>query len=191
MGTQTGIPSERIFDMKLTSKLLVLLVLGLLAVSASAKVERITVPKGTEVILAFDQALSSKTAKVGQSVALHVKNGVNIGGHTVLKAGTKVTAKISEVDKRKRYGINAKMRIVLNPVKSAYGGMITLEPRSKGKYVGGKKSNEAAGATAGGAILLGPVGLVGGYFVHGKPVNIKVGDQLSTEVSKTVTLVHK
>lgn len=176
--------------MKLTSKLLVLLLLVSLAVSASAKVERITVPKGTQVILAFDQALNSKTAKVGQSVALHVKNTVKIADHTILAAGTKVTAKISQVDKRGHYGVNAKMRIVLNPVKSAYGGMINLEPRSKGKYLGGKKSNEAAGATAGGAILLGPVGLVGGYFVHGKPVNIKVGDQLVTEVSKTVTLVR-
>ena len=176
--------------MKLTTKLLLLLLLGSLAVSASAKVERITVPKGTEVILAFDQALSSKTAKVGESVALHVKNGVKIAGHTILAAGTKVTATISKVDQRKRYGINAKMRIVLNPVKSAYGGMLNLEPRSKGKSVGGKKSNQAAGATAGGAILLGPVGLAGGYFIHGKAVAVKVGDQLVTEVSKTVTLVR-
>lgn len=174
--------------MKRTSKLLVILLLGLLAVSVSANAERITVPKGTEVILAFDQALSSKTAKVGESVALHVKNSVKIAGSTVLAAGTKVTATISQVDKRKRYGINAKMRIVLNQVRSTYGEMITLEPRSKGQYVGGKKSNEAAGATAGGAILLGPVGLVGGYFIHGKPVTIKVGDELVTEVAQTVTL---
>ena len=177
--------------MKLTSRLLVLLLLGLLAVSASAKDDRITVPKGTDVTLVFDQALSSKTAKVGQSVALHVKDDVAIAGQTALAAGTKVTATISQVDKRKRYGVNAKMRIVINPVKSAYGGMITLEPRSKGQYVGGKKSNEAAGATAGGAILLGPVGLIGGFFVHGKPVNIKVGDLLPTEVATDVTLERK
>ena len=44
------------------SKFLVLLLLGLLAFSASASAERITVPQGTEVVLAFDQALNSKTA---------------------------------------------------------------------------------------------------------------------------------
>lgn len=176
--------------MKLTIKLLVILLLSLLTISAGAKTEQITVPKGTEVILVFDQALSSTTAKVGQSVALHVKNGVTIGSHTVLAAGTKVTATVSQVDRRKRYGINAKMRMVLNPVRSAYGGMIDLEPRSTGKYVAGKKSNQAAGATAGGAIILGPVGLVGGYFIHGKAVSIKAGDQLTTGVSKTVTLVR-
>ena len=177
--------------MKLTTKFLVVILLGLLAVGASALTERVTVPKGTDVTLVFDQALSSKTAKVGDPVALHVENAVKVGGHTILAPGARVTATISQVDKRKRYGINAKMRIVLNPVRSAYGGMINLEPRSKGQYVGGKKSGEAAGATAGGAILLGPVGLAGGFFVHGKPVNIKVGDQLETEVATTVTLVHR
>ena len=176
--------------MKLSSKLFLVFILGLLAVSASARVQQIRVPKGTEIILAFDQALSSKTAQVGQTVALHVKNAVNIGGNTVLAAGTKVTAKIAEVDKRKRYGVNAKIRMVLNPVRSTYGGMISMDPRSEGKYVGGKKSNQAAGATAGGAILLGPVGLVGGYFINGKSVTIKVGDLLATQVSQTVVLTR-
>lgn len=177
--------------MKLSSKILVLLLLVLFAVSVMAKTENITVPKGTNVILAFDQALSSKTAKVGDSVALHVKGDVKVGNKTVIANGTKVNATISQVDKKKRYGINAKMRMVINPVKSTYGQMITVQPLSKGEYIGGKKSGQAAGATAGGAILLGPVGLAGGYFVVGKPVIIKVGDQLPTEVAKTVTLTRK
>jgi hypothetical protein len=174
--------------MKLNSKLLIILTLGLMAFSLSANAERITVPKGTDVILAFDQDLSSKTAKVGDVIFLHVANDVRVGGHTILEAGTKVTGTISQVDKRKRYGINAEMRIVLNPVKSTYGRMIELNARREGKLVGGKKSDEAAGATVGGAILLGPVGLIGGFFVHGKPVEIRAGDQLATEVSKAVRL---
>jgi hypothetical protein len=177
--------------MKNTSKFLILVLIGLLAISAIAKVKQITVPQGTEVILAFDQRLSSKTAKIGESVALHVEKNVKVAGKTVLKGGTKVTATISQVDKRKRYGINAKMRMTFNPVRSTYGGMITLQPRSKGKYVEGNQSAAAAGATVGGAMVLGPVGLVGGYFVLGKPVTIKVGDLLLTEVAKTVKLVHK
>ena len=176
--------------MKTASKFIALLVLVLAAVSASARIERITVPKGTEVSLVFDQALSSKTAKVGQSVALHVKSDVKTGGMTVLARGTKVTGVLSQVDKRKRYGVNAKMRIALNPVKSVYGEMINLEPLSKGNKLSGKKTSQAAGATAGGAIVLGPVGLVGGYFIHGKAVKIEVGDVLLTEVAQTVTLVR-
>lgn len=188
MGIPVKVTTERIYHMKLTSKILLLLLLIVLAVSADARVKRITVPKGTEVILVFDQSLSSKTAKVGESVALHVERNVRVSNQTILAAGTKVSATISQVDKRKRYGINAKMRMVFNPVRSTYGQMITLEPRSKGKYIGGKKSGQAAGATAGSAVLLGPVGLIGGYFIEGKSVKINNGDQLLTEVSKTVTL---
>lgn len=177
--------------MKLTTKLLVLLLLGLFAVSAMAKADKVTVPKGTEVILVFDQNMSSKTAKVGDSVALHVQDSVKVDNKTVIAAGTKVTATISSVDKKKRYGVNAKIRMVLNPVKSTYDKMITLDPRSQGKYVKGKKSEQAAGATVGGAMILGPVGLVGGYFVSGKSVTIHSGDRLATEVSQTVTLTRK
>lgn len=140
------------------------------------------VPQGTQVTLVFDQALSSKTAKVGDPVKLHVKNSVMVNGRTVLRAGTKVTGVISKVDKRRRYGVNAEMRIALNPVRAGYG-MVTLEPRTKGKVVG-NRTGQAAAATAGGAIVLGPIGLVGGYFVVGKEVNIKSGDVLETEVSK-------
>ena len=176
--------------MKIASKFIAPLILVLPAIGASARAMPITVPKGTEVSLVFNQALSSKTAKVGESVALHVKNDVKIAGATVLARGTKVTGVLSQVDKRKRYGVNAKMRIALNPVKSAYGEMINLEPLSKGNKLSGKKTSQAAGATAGGAIIAGPVGLVGGYFIHGKAVKIKVGDVLLTEVAQTVTLVR-
>ena len=43
-------------------------------------------------------------------------------------------------------------------------------------------------AESGGAVVFGPVGLIGGYFVHGKAVNIKVGDTLVTAVPKDVVL---
>lgn len=174
--------------MKLSSKLIVLLLVGLLVISASAMAKPVTVPQGTQVALVFDQALSSKTAKVGQTVALHVKNDVSISKMTVLPAGTKVSGTISKVDKRQRYGINAQIRIALNPVKSTYGKMIYLEPIGKGKQIGGTQTEKAAGATVGGAVVLGPVGLIGGYFVPGKRVTIKAGDPLMTEVSKTVVL---
>ena len=46
----------------------------------------------------------------------------------------------------------------------------------------------AAGASAGGALVLGPVGLVGGYFIVGKSVNVKVGDHLVSQVSSDTML---
>jgi hypothetical protein len=158
--------------------------------SGLALADTITVPKDTDVTLAFDQALSSKTAKEGDTVKLHVADDVIVGDKTIIKSGTPVTGVVSKVEKRKHFGVNAKMRITLNPVKTTSGAMLALEPREKGKMAG-SKTGQAAGASAGGALLLGPVGLVGGYFVVGKPVNIKQGDTIVSTVSHDTAINWK
>src|SRR5207302_536300 len=152
----------------------------MLAAFRVSHADSITIPKGTDVALAFDQSLSSRTAKVGDIVRLHVTEDVMAGGKTVIRGGTPVTGMITKVQKSKHFGVNAKMQINLNPVKSTNSAMIPLEPKGKGDMVSGK-TGEAAGASAGGALVLGPVGLVGGYFVVGKSVNIKVGDHLVSQ----------
>jgi hypothetical protein len=163
----------------------------LLSMIGAASAARLVVPKGTQVTVVFDQALSSKTAKVGQRVRLHVAEDVVVGEQTVIKRDARVEGVISKVQKRKNYGRNAEMRIVLNPVRSVTGKLVPLEAGGKGTEVSGEKSAQAAGATVGGAVVLGPVGLVGGYFVHGKPVTIKKGDTLVTEVPKDVVLKRR
>jgi hypothetical protein len=160
----------------------------LLAVSASAADKGLMVSKGSDVTLVFDQNISSKTAKLGDPVRLHVVNDVMVGNHIILKKGTPILGVISRVDQRKRYGVNAKLRIALNPVNTTFGQPITLQARSKGQYVQGKNSRNAAAATAGGAIIAGPVGLVGGLFIHGKDVKVRAGDIMETEVARDTWL---
>ncbi len=147
----------------------------------------VTIPKGTEVLLVFDQQLSLKTASAGDKVALHVASDVTVDGRTVIPAGTKANATVSNVEKRKHFGINAKLRLAFDPIKSVSGQMVPIEPRDKGKYTG-SRTDKAGMAAGGGALLLGPVGLVGGYFVVGKPVNIHVGDRALTQVASDTTV---
>lgn len=165
------------------------LVLGSWAIlGATALAESITVPKGTEIVLVFDQPLDSGHVKEGQAIRLHVRDAVHVGDVTILGAGSPVMGVVSKVDHRKRFGVNAKLYIALNPVTTTFGQPLALQARSEGKIIGGKRGGEAAAATAGGAVLAGPIGLVGGYFVHGKPVKIKVGDTLLTGTSEDVVL---
>jgi hypothetical protein len=160
----------------------------LIALAPAVRAESVTVPKGTDVPLVFDQALSSKTARIGDRVALHVGANVMAEGRTVIREGTKVTGVISKVEKRKHFGVSAKMQITLNPVHSVTGTLLPLEPKSKGKYTG-SRSDQAAYASGGGALLLGPIGLIGGYFVVGKQINIHPGDHLFSEVSRDTALL--
>lgn len=178
----------KVFVRLLTVAVILALATGLLAATVA---ERVTVPKGTNVNLVFDQALTSKTAKAGDRVKLHVRDNVKVGNKTIISRGTPVTGVLTDVTHRKHFGVNATIQMALNPVMSSYGQKIPLNHRQSGRQIGGKKSEQAAGTSIGGAVLLGPVGLVGGYFVTGKRVVIKVGDLLLTEVAKTTMLIHK
>jgi hypothetical protein len=171
--------------MKQRAQVVALATLFVLALSALASAA-LFVPAGTPVTLVFDQSLNSKTAQVGQAVRLHVANSVMIGSRVILRGGMPVTGVLTRVNKRKAYGVNADIRIALNPIQTR-GGIISIEPRTKGGSIG-NKTGQAAGATAGGAIVLGPVGLLGGYFVHGKSVMVRPGDILETEVSRDTSL---
>ena len=108
---------------------------------------QLTVPQGTGVLLSFDQPLSSRTTRAGQAVRLHVTRDVAIGDRLLVRAGTPVTAVVSRVEKRKGYGVNASIRLAVNPVRSLAGVMIPLQPRTQGSPVGGEKSAQAAGAS--------------------------------------------
>src|ERR1700685_4278608 len=104
--------------------------------ASAAHADTILVPKGVNVPLVFDQTLSSKHAKAGDTVQLHVARDVVVNGHTIIRHGTHVSGGVSGVRHRKNFGVNAKMRLVFDPVKSEYGKHIDLQPRSAGKYTG-------------------------------------------------------
>ena len=140
-------------------------------------------PAGTPVTLVFDQELSSKTAKPGESVRMHVAHSVWYNNRIAIRAGAKERAVIEHVGKRGVYGKNGTIRLKLMPIMDTSGRHVSLQPRTKGKALAGKKSEEAGAATLGGAILLGPVGLVGGVFIKGKDVHVHVGDKLESEVT--------
>jgi hypothetical protein len=164
--------------------------LALMPLASASFGDSITVPKGTDVPLVFDESVSSKTAKAGDKVMLHVAEDVKIGGHAVIHEGAKVTGIVASVEKRKNFGINGKLRLAFDPVHSAWGQSIAIEPKTAGKYTG-SRTDKAAYASGGGALLLGPVGLVGGYFVVGKHVNIKPGERIMCEVAHDTALTSK
>ena len=58
--------------------------------------------------------------------------------------------------------------------------------RSKEEY---KRTAGAVGASAAGAIILGPVGLVGGLFVHGNEVDIPAGTTMYAETKENAEVV--
>lgn len=146
------------------------------------------VHRGTPVTLVFDQDLSSKHAKAGDTVLMHVAKDVVVDGRVVIKAGTHEDALIESVSKRGRFGKNGSIRLALNPVVGRHDRKIPLQPRTAGHNFNGSRTDHAALAAGAGLLVLGPIGLVGGVFIPGKDVNIKAGQKLESEVSHDVRL---
>ncbi len=161
---------------------------AVIMIPAIVSAQRVTLPKGTDVPLVFDQEISSKSAHKGDKVALHIESDVVINGQTVFTRDTPVVGVVTQVKKRSNFGVNGQLRITFNPIKSALGASVDITPRFKGKQTG-SRTDHSAEISGGTAILLGPVGLVGGYFVVGKQVNIKKGDRLMSEVARDTTIV--
>src|SRR5579863_10119383 len=138
------------------------------------------IPRGTPVTLVFDQDLSSKSAKVGDLVMMHVARDVVVDGHVVIQAGTREDAVIEAVHGRGKFGKNASIRLTLNPVNGRHDKPMPLQPRSEGSSFKGSRTDHAALAVGAGLVVLGPVGLVSGLFIPGKEVKIHSGDKLES-----------
>ncbi len=141
------------------------------------------VPKGTLVRVRLEQSLSTRSTKEGQTVRFTVENSVKIGTRKVIEKGALVQAYVSDVRHPQRFGRNASLKIKFLSVLSTRGREIPIEI---GEHAA--KTNQqmgmAAGATVGGAIVFGPLGLLAGLFVKGKNIEIPNGTILHVEVSE-------
>jgi len=146
------------------------------------------IPRGTPVSLIFDQDLYSKTAKVGDTVMMHVARDVVVNGRVVIQAGAREDALIAGVSGRGKFGKNASIRLALNPVRGGNESEIPLQPRSAGSSFKGSRTDQAALASGAGLIVLGPIGLVGGFFITGKEVKIRSGDKLESEIAQDIRI---
>ena len=168
---------------------LALVPLALVSSLGAARAEDVILHKGADIVLIFDNRLSSKTAKEGDKVKFHVAKDVMSEDATVIKEGTHVTGTVTKVKKRGRFGVNARIQLLMSDIMTVSGRYAPLGFKSKGQAIGGK-TGEAAAASVGSAVILGPLGLAAGYFVVGKTVDAKLGDKMTVEVAKD-TFIQK
>src|SRR5207253_1021010 len=113
---------------------------------------------------------------------LKVVEDLVIDGQVVVRKGTPVNAIVSEVNRGRRFGVNATLKLRLDPIAGADGTLIPIASHYKGKKTGGG-TDKAAIASGAGMLVLGPVGLGIGYFITGKEVRVHSVDTLATQVT--------
>ena len=148
----------------------------------------LTLPQDTLIKIRLTTALSSKNNKSGDPVEFEVAEDVHASGMLALPRGAAGRGKLHKVEQARNFGRDAKMEVIFQSVEALDR---TVVPTVLGERA--KKETEstatAAGAGFAGMILLGPIGVVGAAFVHGKNIVIPAGTMLFIQTQSDATII--
>ncbi|HVH70584.1 MAG TPA: hypothetical protein VNB49_05680 [Candidatus Dormibacteraeota bacterium] len=114
-----------------------------------------TVPLGAHLAVVTDQPVSSKDAKMGQTVTGSIAKDVIVGGKVVIPKGSEVKLSVSSVEASGRLSTPAKLYLRLRTVR-VKGKTYTVATNSAGRTEKGKGKRDAGfigGGAAGGAAI--------------------------------------
>lgn len=150
------------------------------------EMKSVELPADTVFKISLNDDVSSKTNEVGDPVTFTVQEDVMVGDVLVLPRGSQGSGVVTKVTRPKSFGRSGALDISFDQVFSVDDDAIptVLGPEAKEKL---KMEAAAVGASTIGALALGPIGLVGGFFVKGKDVSLPAGTNLYIETQEAVT----
>jgi hypothetical protein len=155
--------------------------------------QEVILPNATVFGVKFLEELSPAKSKKGDFVGLALITDLFVDRNLVAPRGSLVETYVREVKQPRAFGVPGEVRLdfkallPLGPQRPP----VTLGPASKKATEDARKGREkgtvgiiGAGATSiGGALLLGPVGLLGGALIRGNAVKIPEGSIMFLETS--------
>jgi len=147
-------------------------------------VKQVEVPAATLVKIALLSDVNSADSKVGDPVPYRVTEDVKVGDYIVIPSGVTGQGEVTAVEKEGRFGKQGRVVIDFKTVTAMDGSRLPIQVGERATTEN-KALELAAGASIAGAILLGPIGLISGYLVEGKPVQIPAGREFYVEVAQS------
>lgn len=152
--------------------------------SGRLDVASVEIPRSTLVKIELRTPLNSATDVVGKPVEYRVVQDVVINNRVVIPAGSTGWGQVSAVERAGRLGKDGYVRVDFRSVPAIDGSGVPVEMGEKAFQTNRSSVDGAAAASMAGVLLLGPIGLIGGYFVQGQDTSVAAGTQFFVEVSR-------
>ena len=150
-------------------------------------VEATTLPKDSIIKVEFTQELGNRLNKEGDEVNFKVADNLYVNDVLVLPKGATGKGVVKKVVQPGIFGKDGRVDIEFSYVYAVDGSKIPVVlgdlAEQQAKTIAG-----AAGASIGGMVILGPVGVVGGAFVKGSSVVIPVGSATFVQTAVDTTI---
>jgi len=150
-------------------------------------IERINFTADKLIRIKLLNKLSSRESEVGQKINFEVVNDVKQNTKLVIPAGTKGTLSIKKIEEAGKMGKDGSIELEFSSLMAIDGTDIPVKLDKKAQEEN-KSRKLALGASVLGTVLLGPVGLIAGYFVEGEEEEITAGTELYIQTERDVQL---
>ena len=154
------------------------LIAAVLAVAPTwASADTVKVPEGTELLIRFNDKLSSASNSQGDQFSITLDEDVKLSDGTVIARGYRGRGEVTDAKKRGFMGQAGEMNIRLNYLRVG-------DTRVRLRANKGGEGKGAMGATIALTVLFGPLGLL----KRGHDIEIKPGQTLTAYVDEDATI---
>ena len=150
----------------------------------------VAIPASTVFKAAFAKTLTVRNVAKGDVVELDVTEDCIISGVLTVAKGDRVFGEVTKVKMPRSFGRPSEISVEFREVETIGGRRIpvTLGPQAKKAMEIDSGTVGAAGASIAGAVLLGPLGLAGGFLVRGSDRQIPQGSLMYVETTEALTV---
>lgn len=149
-------------------------------------VRAMDLPKETLVRISLQTEINSGKNQAGQSIRYRVVEDVLIDNRIIIPSGAEGVGRVISVESAGRLGRGGRVEVDFGTITALDGTAVPVQVAERAITENRGAQDAAAAASVAGVLLLGPIGLVGGYFVRGQEHVVPPGTTFFVEVSRPV-----
>lgn len=147
---------------------------------------QVQIPAATVFKARFVDTLTVRNVVKGDVIKLELEEDCIISGSLAVPKGNRLFAEVVKVKMPRSFGRSSEIEFEFRNIETIGGKLVPVTIGAEAKKAVEVDSGAigAAGASLGGAILLGPVGLAGGFLVRGNDKQIPAGTTVYVETEE-------